>query len=1025
MSLLVLALGSIALYFGLTRSGGVGLPGGKSALEQTLAPYVEAGSVSVSQPRIAYLDDGQGVMLTLRSAQFVLAGGKTQVDLRGIRARLDAARLSSGAIRIQEVEIARAALSHDLQDGEDRVDNAPLLDFKSAFDDLSGAYDAAFADLHLDQLAALDIKRLSLELTQDGADLMRGQGGLVLRPAGETLQLNADLDWRGEEAVVGDFETQLFAIAGPNRSLDLVITATSQTLELMVGETRIATDNMSVQAELTVGAGNAGETQWDVTASSVSLAPGNHYENGADFTNVTLSTRYQAGPDTLRIGVEDVSLGDTVFTAQAAVEQVSTEQATVSSKGGFSTMDLATLKAYWPIGVGEGGRLWIVENMEAAKLINPSFKLDAAVAALKDDTAPSNALEFSFGLEQATAHYRRPMPPLVDAFATARMSLDNVRFDIASGSIGGVDVAGSTVLLTSFRQSPQRAEITLRVNGDAGGLARVLDSAPLGYFTAYGMQPSSLSGTISGRSLIALPLVKDVLMDDVRISARIDANRMKLSDVVEGADARLRRVVIDLTQDGMKLRGDYDIDGLTGAVRWEEDFRGIVDAPTQMSLVGQITPEGVLRWLPGAGDILFGTVFYDATISGRGAEIAQARLTGDLTTSEISIPELGYEKPVGEPAEFYTTLKSENDVLLFEAVTLNGPGLMIIGDGQLNSVQTTATIALQTVEVGETKGALTLSRERENWLLAGTLDTLDVRPIISMFWSGGLAPPAGEEAKPEDGGVLSVSIDAREILLENEQAAGQTRFLGTVQGDHIRQLNVFGTGPADAPFTLTIEPIESGRRLVLAAQEAGALASGLDMLKTAEGGRLSIQATSFDRGEEQGLAGILEMTDIRLRETPILARLLGLGSLSGVADLARNRGINFTDVEVPFEVNNSVIRVSNASAYGPAMGLTADGEFLDSFEKADIRGVIVPSYTINSALGKVPVLGNLIMGGEKTGLFGINYKIGGALDDPDIDVNPASVLTPGFLRGIFGRQRGRLGEVTSEPLAPTADAGGL
>jgi len=41
------------------------------------------------------------------------------------------------------------------------------------------------------------------------------------------------------------------------------------------------------------------------------------------------------------------------------------------------------------------------------------------------------------------------------------------------------------------------------------------------------------------------------------------------------------------------------------------------------------------------------------------------------------------------------------------------------------------------------------------------------------------------------------------------------------------------------------------------------------------------------------------------------------------------------------------------------------------------------------------------MGGEGKGLFAFTYSVKGALDDPEINVNPLSVLTPGFLRWIF------------------------
>ena len=46
------------------------------------------------------------------------------------------------------------------------------------------------------------------------------------------------------------------------------------------------------------------------------------------------------------------------------------------------------------------------------------------------------------------------------------------------------------------------------------------------------------------------------------------------------------------------------------------------------------------------------------------------------------------------------------------------------------------------------------------------------------------------------------------------------------------------------------------------------------------------------------------------------------------------------------------------------------------------------------------------LGGEGEGFVAVVYGIDGRLSDPQVSVNPLSVLTPGFLRGIFGIKGG-------------------
>jgi hypothetical protein len=63
-------------------------------------------------------------------------------------------------------------------------------------------------------------------------------------------------------------------------------------------------------------------------------------------------------------------------------------------------------------------------------------------------------------------------------------------------------------------------------------------------------------------------------------------------------------------------------------------------------------------------------------------------------------------------------------------------------------------------------------------------------------------------------------------------------------------------------------------------------------------------------------------------------------------------------------------------------------------------------------LGNVPPVGKMLTGGEGQGVFAARYSITGSDDKPDVSVNPLSILTPGFLRGVF--------DVFDKP-APTAD----
>ena len=66
-----------------------------------------------------------------------------------------------------------------------------------------------------------------------------------------------------------------------------------------------------------------------------------------------------------------------------------------------------------------------------------------------------------------------------------------------------------------------------------------------------------------------------------------------------------------------------------------------------------------------------------------------------------------------------------------------------------------------------------------------------------------------------------------------------------------------------------------------------------------------------------------------------------------------------------------------------------------------LQGTIVPFTTVNRLLGIIPLLGDLLVGGEGQGLFAATYRVKGPTDNLDVGVNPLAVLAPGFLRNLF------------------------
>ena len=96
--------------------------------------------------------------------------------------------------------------------------------------------------------------------------------------------------------------------------------------------------------------------------------------------------------------------------------------------------------------------------------------------------------------------------------------------------------------------------------------------------------------------------------------------------------------------------------------------------------------------------------------------------------------------------------------------------------------------------------------------------------------------------------------------------------------------------------------------------------------------------------------------------------------------------------------------------------MTADGDINLERRVVDFDGTLVPAYTANSVLGDIPILGDIFVQEKDGGLFALTYKVNGPFEQTQISVNPLSALTPGFLRGIFKRDRSDIDNAMKEAI---------
>ena len=185
------------------------------------------------------------------------------------------------------------------------------------------------------------------------------------------------------------------------------------------------------------------------------------------------------------------------------------------------------------------------------------------------------------------------------------------------------------------------------------------------------------------------------------------------------------------------------------------------------------------------------------------------------------------------------------------------------------------------------------------------------------------------------------------------------------------------------------------------ASNAGKFLNKLNYKTEIYDGVLSSEGFIGNLDFDNNIMGTVSIDNFKLMKAPLFAELLLAASLTGLGEVYDNEGITFEQFDAQFTGKDNIYIINKSRAYGFSLGLTGKG-YVNGIKKSlNIKGSIVPAYKLNTLFNNIPLIGEILSGNEDEGIFAINYLASGKWNDPYIEVNPLSILTPGILRNIF------------------------
>lgn len=666
-------------------------------------------------------------------------------------------------------------------------------------------------------------------------------------------------------------------------------------------------------------------------------------------------------------------------------------------------LDIADLPHYWPPSVAPKPREWLAENLTAGMLREGNWRIAARIGA---DGSAAQITELS-GLARAdgvTVHWLRPIPPFEAAAGEARFSLDRIEITANKGQQAGTAIVTDGAMVSiSLTTDPEITRIEAKLRGPLAEAWAVLRHPRLKIFERRPPPINDPSGTLEAATLkLAFPLIKALDIEQVAIQADLDVRDLRIPRIAFDRDLERGVARVSVTNAGLTATGTGVLGDIEARIRQETDFRN--GLATDIVAREIISARADARQLAALGldgrPLLEGPVQLELRNETRRNGQARLAVRADLRAATLSLEPLAWAKPPGTTgnAEAMVLMRG-GQVTLIESFRIETPDALIRGRANELRQNVPQRIELTTAALGRSRFTGELrppaTRVGGQWNINLRGPVLDMAPALDSH----VVP----EKPVEEGTAARLEARFDRVLLPHgKEIAGleaqlQVNALGVTQ-----QANITARLPGRGSFTANIAPDGQRRAFNLTSDNGGELLRAFGVLKTIQGGKLSVTGRYENSRPGATLTGDAVLEDFVVRDAPGLGKVLQAMTLYGLVDALSGPGLNFTRATIPFSLSPDTLVLQDARAFSSSLGVTAKGRIDRRRDTIDTEGTIVPAYIFNTLLGRIPLFGRLFSPEEGGGLFAVSYRMRGPLNDPQITVNPLAALTPGFLRGIFG-----------------------
>lgn len=756
------------------------------------------------------------------------------------------------------------------------------------------------------------------------------------------------------------------------------------------------------------GDAKLGETQWEyeLAASDGMLAAEDLGVSPSKVDALRLSGRVVPKTGIIEIAEASLQAGGGEMSAKGEITS-GTAGSSTRLEGKIANLKLDTVKALWPSAFAPGARQWVGTRLTGDVRTGTLKIVSGDYVKANDDVEAGTAQSSSFALEATNlkASVIEGSAPLVAARALITSENGEVELavpeaELPAGAKGPIQVKNVKLVATDLGTIMPIGDLTFRVVSPLASAVDVVRRLPESPLSQDALPPDmAVDGKIDGQFAVRLPLIETVQKQDVKVTGKARLSDLKAKPKTGKVEVQGGNLALDLAETSADLKGELIVNGVVAKLQWQHALTAPEGTPmAPLLLTAKLDNADRTQLGLDLNHMVQGDVPVEISVQPQPAGDAAIRFKADLGAAELHIEEVNWTKPPGRRCALELDVGQARPDGRIELQNLKvvGDDVAIEGHAVLDPDNEMREFTFPRFSLGLVSRLELSGKQNKDkiWLMKAKGSVYDGKSFFDSLFN----LQAGAKVKPRNPANGSdVEAEIGTVLGYQESALKNFKMKMSTRKDKIVALEATADLEGGRTFKAVIPRNATPRKLLAESNDAGRMFKVVGFYPNAQNGNLRMEVDLDGSGPAEK-TGTLVVESFQILGEPVFNELASSGQ--GNQRIQREV-IEFDRMRVPFSVGHNQFVLSESYLRGPVMGMTLRGKIDYGLGRVNIGGTYIPLQGVNAAICDLPIFGQIVAGANCEGVLGITFALQGSNKNPEVIVNPLSLVAPGIFRDIF------------------------